>query len=57
MEIKILININYYYYLITIILITLFINKNRASYLNYFKLCRLPNRKYVLCFVKIAVNG
>jgi hypothetical protein len=32
-------NINYYYYLI-IIPITLFINKKRASYSDYFELCR-----------------
>jgi len=54
---KTIITINYYYYLITIP-ITLFFNKKHASYSNYFGLCRSsPNRKYMLCFVIVAVNG
>jgi len=57
MDRKIIITINYYYYLIIITPITLFINKKRSSYSDYFELCRSPNRKYMLCFVKIAVNG
>ena len=48
---------NYYYYLIIIIPITLFIDKKRASYSDYFELCRSPHRKYMLCFVKVAING
>ena len=37
---KILISINYYYYLIISIATTLFINNKRASYSDYFELCR-----------------
>ena len=40
MDRKIIITINYYYYLIIIIPITLFINKKRESYSEYFELCR-----------------
>ena len=40
MDRKIIITINYYYYLIIIIPVTLFINKKRASYSDYFELCR-----------------
>ena len=57
MDRKIIITINYYYYLIIITPIMLFILKKRASYSDYFELCRSPNRKYMPCFVKIAVNG
>jgi hypothetical protein len=45
MDRKIVITINYYYYLIIIIPNTLFINKKRAYYSDYFELCRSPNRK------------
>ena len=47
---------NNYCYLIIIIPITLFVNKKRASYSD-FELCHSPNRKYMLCFVKIAVTA
>ena len=42
---KILISINYYYYLIIIIPITLFINKKRVSYSDYFELCRSQQKR------------
>ena len=44
---KVLISINYYFYLIIIVPITLFMNIKRASYSDYFELCRSPNRKYM----------
>ena len=42
---KLLISINYYYYLIIIIPITLFNNKKRASYSDYFELRRSLQRR------------
>jgi len=36
---------NSYYYLIIIIPIALFINKKRASYSNYFELCRSQQKR------------
>ena len=57
MDKKIIITINYYYYFIIIIPITLFINIKRASYSDYFELCRLPNHKNMLCFVKIVIKS
>jgi len=35
----------------------IFINKKGASHSDNFELCRSPNFKYMLSFVKIAVNG
>ena len=54
---KIIISNDYYYYLIIIIPNTLFINKKPASYSDYFEICRSPNHKYMLCFVKIPVTA
>ena len=48
---------NNYYYLIIMIPTALFINKKYAAHSDYFELSRSPNRKKMLCFVKIAVNA
>jgi hypothetical protein len=50
MDRQIIITTNYYYYLNIIVEIMLFINKKRASYSDYFELCRSSNRKHMFFF-------